>query len=117
MRIRMPAGKRKKSCSKCGNEIEKSRHGKQRYCKSCHAEYMRLHRPKHRDLPDHRRVKANARSYANVYIKRGTLKKMPCEKCGEPKSQMHHDDYSKPLDVRWFCRPHHMELHGHPQNA
>jgi hypothetical protein len=25
---------------------------------------------------------------------------------------MHHDDYSKPLDVRWFCRRHHLLHHA-----
>jgi hypothetical protein len=24
----------------------------------------------------------------------------------------HHDDYSKPLEVRWLCKGHHMQLHA-----
>lgn len=24
---------------------------------------------------------------------------------------MHHEDYSKPTEVTWLCRPHHWELH------
>lgn len=41
----------------------------------------------------------------------GRLIKQPCEKCGALKVQAHHDDYSKPLDVRWLCIPHHNEHH------
>jgi hypothetical protein len=39
------------------------------------------------------------------------LFKKPCEKCGKPKAQAHHDDYSKPLDVRWLCTECHGEHH------
>jgi hypothetical protein len=45
-------------------------------------------------------------------IRKGVLKKMPCEVCKtEIDVQAHHDDYTKPLDVRWLCRKHHAEHH------
>lgn len=44
-------------------------------------------------------------------IKRGELTRQPCEVCGDPKVDAHHDDYSKPLDVRWLCRKHHRLHH------
>lgn len=52
-----------------------------------------------------------ARKAVRNALKRGQLKRTPCEKCGEPKSEGHHDDYSKPLEVRWLCRRHHIEHH------
>lgn len=45
-------------------------------------------------------------------IRSGFLKRMPCEICGEKKSHAHHDDYDKPLDVRWLCSMHHQEWHA-----
>lgn len=39
------------------------------------------------------------------------LVKGPCEVCGAEKVEAHHDDYSRTLDVRWLCRPHHLEHH------
>ena len=44
-------------------------------------------------------------------IKTGALVRAPCEVCGELKVDAHHDDYTKPLEVRWLCRDHHKELH------
>ena len=41
----------------------------------------------------------------------GKLVRQPCEVCNEPRSQAHHDDYSKPLDVKWLCVKHHAERH------
>ncbi len=91
---------------KCGNE---SRQG-QRYCLDCHAAHMRKNRPHHRDLTPEQRKRANCRSYANVYLRRGKLTQEPCA-CGETNVQMHHEDYDKPLAVEWLCRPCHMERH------
>lgn len=44
-------------------------------------------------------------------IRRGRLIKQPCEKCGNAKVHAHHDDYLKPLEVRWLCSLHHREHH------
>jgi len=44
-------------------------------------------------------------------MRRGELLKQPCEVCGADKVDGHHDDYSKPLSVRWLCRRHHIEAH------
>lgn len=41
----------------------------------------------------------------------GKLKKQPYEVCGDPDAQGHHDDYNKPLEVRWFCGKHHRMKH------
>jgi hypothetical protein len=36
----------------------------------------------------------------------------PCEVCGKKKNiHAHHDDYSKPLKVKWLCLRHHVARH------
>lgn len=41
------------------------------------------------------------------------LARQPCERCGRRRRvQAHHDDYDKPLEVRWLCPPHHREWHA-----
>lgn len=39
------------------------------------------------------------------------LKKQPCEICGEKNVHAHHDNYNKPLEVRWLCSFHHKQHH------
>lgn len=53
-----------------------------------------------------------ARAAVASAIRAGKLVRGPCEKCQKAKSHAHHDDYAKPLEVRWFCRKHHRKLHG-----
>lgn len=51
-----------------------------------------------------------ARHKLVVYVKRGLVAKTPCIVCGDPKVEAHHEDYSKPLDVQWRCRLHHLHV-------
>ena len=44
-------------------------------------------------------------------IKNGVLTRMPCERCGAVKSEGHHEDYDKPLEVMWLCTPCHKQRH------
>jgi len=44
-------------------------------------------------------------------IRDGRLHKRPCSVCGDKKVNAHHDDYAKPLDVRWLCDNHHKLWH------
>ena len=62
-----------------------------------------------------RRPRHEARWMVHRAIDAGRLVRQPCEVCGTPKTDAHHDDYSKPLDVRWLCRPHHNEHHAKVQ--
>jgi hypothetical protein len=63
----------------------------------------------HRIDPEKRR----ARRAVTRAVVMGRLVRGPCERCGtEDNVEAHHDDYSKPLDVRWLCKEHHLEIHG-----
>lgn len=44
-------------------------------------------------------------------IRDGHVIRQPCLVCGEPKSDGHHFDYGRPLDVIWLCRHHHSAFH------
>lgn len=54
-------------------------------------------------------VDAHKAVKAAILAKR--LFKKPCEICGAERVDAHHEDYDKPLDVRWLCRRHHLERH------
>lgn len=56
-------------------------------------------------------VEKVARAQAQYAMRVGRLQKQPCEVCGAARAEAHHDDYSKPLDVRWLCRTHHSAAH------
>lgn len=55
--------------------------------------------------------KYKAHCALNNAVRDGIVKKGPCEVCGREDVHGHHDDYSKPLEVRWLCPDHHKEGH------
>lgn len=46
-------------------------------------------------------------------LNRGEIQRVPCV-CGSVEAEMHHEDYSKPLEVRWMCRECHLLEHNGP---
>lgn len=72
-----------------------------------------------------KRADINAQKRVSKAIQRGRLiNPGRCETCGMSKTfkdgrsgiQAHHDDYNRPLEVRWLCQPCHHEWHknNHP---
>lgn len=59
-----------------------------------------------------RPIKRKAQDALNTKLKSGKIIKQQCEICGEKRVHGHHDDYSKPLEVRWLCSQHHVEWHS-----
>ncbi len=92
-------------CALCHREREKNRY-------QTKPEYYRHKAAERRsryvkDSPE----KLSARAAVNHAINAGKLTRLPCEVCGTPKSQGHHEDYNKPLEVIWLCPIHHAEKH------
>ena len=61
--------------------------------------------------PLFRRQKHASKRVARA-LKHGRLNKKPCQICGDPLSQAHHQDYSRPLSVVWLCKSHHAQVHS-----
>lgn len=56
--------------------------------------------------------RAKAHTMVGNAVRAGKLMPKPCERCGFAIGvQAHHEDYSKPMDVIWFCTKHHGERH------
>lgn len=138
-----------KTCFKCGEMKELScfyRHkqmadGHVNKCKECNKRDVQQNRLAHIEYyREYDRVRGNRQpaEYMEKYreqfpkkyrahtlvaraIKAGNLFVMPCETCKTDDSvHAHHDDYAKPLNVRWLCAAHHKQWHmqnGEAANA
>jgi len=85
-------------------QLERSRNWKQNN-KERHAELAVAYRARNRE-------KTQAQNKLNYAIRKGVLSRLPCEVCYTDKNvHAHHEDYTKPLDVRWLCFQCHKDTH------
>lgn len=111
-------------------ELYEDRDGLQRYGRfrpDKWAKHQHVTRPARDELPEPGRsfpmivphdrspdedIKRATRQAVNAAIGKGELERGSCEVCGSTdRVQGHHDDYSRPLDVRWLCSGHHALWH------
>jgi ribosomal protein L37AE/L43A len=86
-------------------EYDRKRGGRQS------AEYIRAYRAANPEAYKAHTAVGNA-------LRDGRLTREPCLFCGEARTQAHHRDYSKPLDVVWLCSKCHRRLHAYfPETA
>jgi len=89
--------------------------------RSKRVEYYREYDKARGNRQDSQYIREYRQKYPNKYrahgivgraIRAGKLARQPCEKCGDGgNSHAHHDDYLKPLNVRWLCPSCHKAWH------
>lgn len=129
-----------KECFKCGQvkplsdfyKHKQMADGHVNKCKECNKQDVRENRSANADYyRQYDKERGNRQSYdyvadyrsknknkhkAHGIVQRAVrgmkLFKEPCEVCGQSSLvHAHHDDYLKPLNVRWLCPAHHKQWH------
>jgi hypothetical protein len=116
-----------KTCKRCQRKLptwEFSRHPAtkdrlQQNCKACAVAAMRdwqrrnaeKCRASARKFRQQNPEKVRAHDQVAKAIESGQIVRKPCEMCGALKTHAHHDDYTKPMEVRWLCPKHHRFVH------
>ena len=103
-------------CKECTKAYCKEYHHRNREhhrinCKQYYLDHKQECKDRVQEYREKHPEKRAAHALVTQAMRKGILIKQPCEVCGELKVEAHHDDYSKPLDVRWLCGVHHKEAH------
>lgn len=106
-----------KECTK--KDVKENRKKKPNYYRAYDVARFRDDQDRRKAASEYQRVsrkrcpeKWAARNAISNAVRDGRVTRMPCEVCGDEKSEAHHPDYSKPLDVQWLCFKHHRKIHG-----
>ena len=120
---RCPRCQESKPLDEFGTRLRRGKRDPLPYCKRCHQDYWRewyytkggskkfgeAVERYHAKYPE----RHAARQIAQEALRVGKIVSLPCAaraKGGcKGDLQMHHPDYSKPLDIVWLCRTHHIE--------
>ena len=110
-------------CEACGVAFQPAKPIRRFCSRSCsNRGVIRLHY--HDGLTDYQRHRTDILARRKrEYVKDHTLARIaarraepvigPCEQCGSTRNVIrHHDDYARPLDVRFLCRSCHAFVHG-----
>lgn len=115
-------------CDYCGKEyhtkksafLKRKRHF---CCRNCYSKYRSEMLPKEEQhaygtgySQEERNKRKKAREIFNHYVRDKHIEKKSCEMCGNTKVEAHHDDYDKPLEVRWLCFDCHRKWHKEHDN-
>ncbi len=120
----------------CKNCKENKRHKAKGYCEPCYDKLRRRqHRVENKGIVNKQQKEYYIRNKEKIVLKRkedrvlnpmrhrarelikrairsGTVIRMSsCSNCDNKNPEAHHDDYTKPFDVRWLCKRCHMQLH------
>ena len=83
---------------------------RQHACRERHPVPVEKSREYTRRWREKNKLKLAAHRAVQKAVNNGTLVRQLCEVCNEV-AETHHEDYNKPLEVRWLCVKHHKELH------
>ena len=103
-------------CKQCQKEYDKSRLKDPKRMKA-RRDYQKTEtgKARHKEATkrwvDRNTIKRAAHIIAGNAIRKGSIVRRDCEVCGKQNAEAHHDDYARPLDVRWLCVEHHNEWH------
>lgn len=115
-------------CDYCGAEhhTKKSAFEKRKRhfcCRDCYSKYRaeRLPREEQNSFGTgysqaERDKRKKAREIFNHYARDNHIAKRPCEVCGNSAVEAHHDDYNKPIEVRFLCFSCHRKWHKEHDN-